>query len=105
MTLCSCKSTEIDLKRVYYLREQLYNHCGDDNVEDPPVPIPNTEVKLNRAESTWLDTAREDRELPHFILQKTRFYRVFLLYKNIRNYNYVIFYLFFLINIYIKYYK
>ena len=45
----------------------LYIHCGDDSVEDPPVPIPNTEVKLNCAESTWLDTAWEDRELPHFI--------------------------------------
>ena len=45
----------------------LYNHCGDDSVEDPPVPIPNTEVKLNCAESTWLATAREDKELPHSI--------------------------------------
>ena len=44
---------------------QLYNHCGDDSVEDPPVLIPNTEVKLDCAESTWLDTAWEDRELPH----------------------------------------
>ena len=32
------------------------------NVEGPPVPIPNTEVKLNGAENTWLATAREDRE-------------------------------------------
>ena len=47
--------------------KQLYNHCGDDSVEDPPVLIPNTEVKLNCAESTWLDTTWEDRELPHFI--------------------------------------
>ena len=52
---------------VYTLRKQLYNHCGDDSVEDPPVLIPNTEVKLDCAESTWLDTAWEDRELPHFI--------------------------------------
>ena len=43
----------------------LYNHCGDDSVEDPPVLIPNTEVKLNCAESTLLATAREDKELPH----------------------------------------
>ena len=73
--LCSCKSTE--RKLVYTLLKQLYNHCGDDSVEDPPVPIPNTEVKLNCAESTWLDTAWEDRELPHFILEKTRKLRVF----------------------------
>ena len=30
----------------------------------PPVPIPNTEVKHPYAESTWLETAREVRELP-----------------------------------------
>ena len=28
-------------------------HSGDDGKEDPPVPIPNTEVKLFNAESTW----------------------------------------------------
>ena len=35
--------------------------AGADDVEDPPVPIPNTEVKLDCAESTWLETTREDR--------------------------------------------
>ena len=30
----------------------------------PPVPIPNTAVKHQEAESTWLETAREVRELP-----------------------------------------
>ena len=30
----------------------------------PPVPIPNTEVKPLGAESTWLETAREDMTLP-----------------------------------------
>ena len=30
-----------------------YNHSGDDGKEDPPVPIPNTEVKLFYAESTY----------------------------------------------------
>ena len=30
----------------------------------PPVPIPNTEVKPISAESTWLETAREDRTPP-----------------------------------------
>ena len=34
---------------------------GDDDGEVPPVPIPNTEVKLSGAENTWLVTAREDR--------------------------------------------
>ena len=50
-----------------YQGNLLYNHCGDDSVEDPPVLIPNTEVKLNCAESTWPGTAWEDKESPHSI--------------------------------------
>ena len=44
--------------------------CGIDTISGgndegvPPVPIPNTEVKPLGAESTWLETAREDRTLP-----------------------------------------
>ena len=53
-------------KNVYYQRKLLYNHSGDDSIEDPPVPIPNTEVKLYVAESTCRATDREDRELPDF---------------------------------------
>ena len=34
------------------------------NGEGPPVPIPNTAVKLTGADNTWLETAREDRQLP-----------------------------------------
>ena len=37
---------------------------GVDDAEGPPVPIPNTEVKLSGAENTWLVTARKDREMP-----------------------------------------
>ena len=32
--------------------------------EGPPVPIPNTEVKLRRAEDTLPETARENRSMP-----------------------------------------
>ena len=32
--------------------------------EVPPVPIPNTEVKLTYTDNTWLATAREDRQPP-----------------------------------------
>ena len=49
---------------------RLYNHCGDNSLKDPPVLIPNTEVKLDCAESTWLVTAWEDMESPHSILKK-----------------------------------
>ena len=35
------------------LRLLVGSHSGDNGDEDPPVPIPNTEVKLVRGESTW----------------------------------------------------
>ena len=34
---------------------------GDDDGEVPPIPIPNTEVKLTRAQDSSLETARENR--------------------------------------------
>ena len=41
------------------------------NAEGPPVPIPNTEVKLCSADNTWLATARKDRStLTRMLLAK-----------------------------------
>ena len=37
------------------------------NAEGPPVPIPNTEVKLIRVDDTWLVTARETKSVPTHI--------------------------------------
>ena len=37
---------------------------GVNDDEGPPVPIPNTVVKLIRAEDTWLEAARENRSMP-----------------------------------------
>ena len=37
---------------------------GVDYDEDPPVPIPNTEVKLIRAENTWRAASWKDRSMP-----------------------------------------
>ena len=37
---------------------------GDNGERDPPVPIPNTEVKPLSADGTWLETARESRTSP-----------------------------------------
>ena len=37
---------------------------GGNGEREPPVPIPNTEVKPLSAEGTWLETARENRTLP-----------------------------------------
>ena len=44
--------------------ERHSTNFGDHSMGDPPVLIPNTVVKPHRAESTWLDTAREDMLLP-----------------------------------------
>ena len=38
--------------------------AGDYDAEDPPVPIPNTEVKLSRAENTWRVAAWKHRSSP-----------------------------------------
>ena len=38
--------------------------CGDDGLKDTPVPMPNTEVKLQHAESSWGIAPCEDRTLP-----------------------------------------
>ena len=37
---------------------------GDNSGEDPPVPIPNTVVKLLSADDTWREAAWESRTLP-----------------------------------------
>ena len=42
----------------------MSKRAGVNGNEDPPVPIPNTEVKLIRVEDTWLETARENRSMP-----------------------------------------
>ena len=41
-----------------------HNISGDNSLRDPPVPIPNTEVKPQHADGTWLATARESRSSP-----------------------------------------
>ena len=41
-------------------RNDLQTITGVNDAEVPPVLIPNTEVKLSCAESTWMDTAWED---------------------------------------------
>ena len=41
-----------------------FTHCGGNGLRVPPVPIPNTEVKPQHADGTWLETARESRTSP-----------------------------------------
>ena len=40
---------------------------GGNGKGDPPVPIPNTEVKPLSADGTWLETTRESRTPPDSI--------------------------------------
>ena len=49
-----------------------------DSYEGPPVPISNTVVKLVNAESTWLETAWEDRKSLIKLrgCNRMRFYRI-----------------------------
>ena len=42
-------------------KRKLESTAGADDDEDPPVPMPNTEVKLVCAEDTWMATSRENR--------------------------------------------
>ena len=44
--------------------EDLSGIVGAYDGEDPPVPIPNTVVKLLSADNTWLVTAREYKSVP-----------------------------------------
>ena len=48
-------------KRDMRKAECFAHTAGADYAEVPPVPIPNTVVKLRSAEDTWLETTRENR--------------------------------------------
>ena len=50
--LCSCECA------------RTLNHSGGNGEGDPPVLIPNTEVKPFSADGTWLDTTWESRTSP-----------------------------------------
>ena len=46
---------------------KMFTLCGGNGLGVPPVPIPNTEVKPQHVDGTWLVTARKSRSLPHSI--------------------------------------
>ena len=48
--------------------------------EGPPVPIPNTAVKLISADNTWLEAAREDKAMPTQTKTKPQIICGFLFY-------------------------
>ena len=51
---------------IYSHQTQCAKHgkVGVFSDEGPPVPIPNTAVKLISADNTWLEAAREDKAMP-----------------------------------------
>ena len=57
-------------KYIVCFRSDPITIVGVFNGEGPPVPIPNTEVKLTSADNTCLETDREDRSMP---TQRIRF--------------------------------
>ena len=48
----------------YSVIKDYGEEVGVTNAEGPPVPIPNTEVKLCSGDNTWLEAAREDSSMP-----------------------------------------
>ena len=51
--------------------------------EVPPVPIPNTEVKLTYVEDTWLATTRENRAMPTHKTESKAFVLCFPVYSSV----------------------
>ena len=62
--LCGFEGAKLSVKPT----PAQHNISGDNSLRDPPVPIPNTEVKPQHADGTWLATARESRSSPDSIL-------------------------------------
>ena len=50
--------------------QKPYTISGDTGERDPPVPIPNTEVKPFSADGTWLETTWESRNVAGFHKEK-----------------------------------
>ena len=61
--LCGFEGAKLSVKHT----PAQHNISGDNSLRDPPVPIPNTEVKPQHADGTWLATARESRSSPDSI--------------------------------------
>ncbi len=47
------------MRVAYGFKSYKRSHSGDDSNEVPPVPIPNTEVKLVYARSSWVLTLQD----------------------------------------------
>ena len=78
LELCSCKGAE---------RRKRNTISGDNGERDPPVPIPNTEVKPLSADGTWLETARESRSSPDSIKGVSHETDTFFIFLNIHQHS------------------
>ena len=64
------KSVDKPISKWYYIQAEWHSRCeqhgevGVNGDEGPPVPIPNTVVKLIYAEDTWGAALRENRSMP-----------------------------------------
>ena len=56
---------------MYVSVKNAEHKVGVNDHEGPPVPIPNTEVKLMSVESTWVATPWEDRTMPTLFYKKS----------------------------------
>ena len=65
--------------------QKVCRRVGVYNDEGPPVPIPNTVVKLIRAENTWMETSREDRSTPT-LYEKPFYLKGFFVFTESRGY-------------------
>ena len=52
-------------------KDDIKENAGENNEEEIPVPMPNTEVKLLSAENTYELPCWEDRKLPVFLYKKS----------------------------------
>ena len=66
------------------MKAALSATCGDNSEEDPPVPIPNTVVKLLSADDTRRVTSREIRTSPLFYFLKQRAWALFVLLQHVQ---------------------
>ena len=59
-------------KLLFNFQRPMEKIVGPFNAQGPPVPIPNTEVKLRSAEDTLLETVRENRSGPTSVEESKR---------------------------------
>ena len=66
-----------------FMWHTVYFSLGGKSAMDPPVPIPNTEVKLRSADDTASARVWENRSLPgDYFVKSSRYAWAFFVFKN-----------------------